>query len=137
MSKFSTLQKFTIILMVAFAGLAAYWFMHGGSGSHSRVAVTKSLVAAKKLSVACRAYALDHEGNFPPSLDALFPAYLTDRSALVSPLMPAEPVGYLYTPGGKYTGPVNAVVIEDKFASLQHLRIVAYVDGSARVLTPP
>ena len=137
MPKFSTLQKFVIIAMFAFGALAVYWMMSGGSGMMSKSPVTKSLINAKKLCVACRTYAADHGGNFPPSLEALVPTYLKDRSALASPLMPSEPVGYIYTPGLKDAGPVNAILIEDKFAPRQHLRIVAYLDDSARVLTTP
>ena len=106
-------------------------------GNSAKSPATKSLTNAHSLASACRQYASGHQGNFPSSLDSLFPTYLTDRSLLVSPLQPGEAAGYLYTPGLKDTGPVNAVVIEDKFAPLQHLRIVAYVDGSARVLNTP
>jgi hypothetical protein len=135
--KLSTLQKCVIIAMLAFAGLAVYWMMSGASGQASKSPVTQSLTRAKKLCLACRIYASNHQGNLPPSLDALVPGYLADHSAFVSPLMPSEPEGYLYTPGLKDIGPVNAVVVEDKFAPRQHLRIVAYLDGSARVLPTP
>jgi hypothetical protein len=135
MFKLSKLQKFAIVATLACAGFFVYWMM--SSGGNSKTAVTKSLVNARKLCTACRVYASEHDGNFPGSLDALVPNYLKDRSELASPLMPSEPVGYTYTAGMKYTGPVNAVVIEDKFGPAQHVRIVAYVDGSARVLPSP
>lgn len=106
-----------------------------GGGADQPVAV--SLKRAKALCVACRQYALDHGGEFPPSLDALFPKYLSDRQALVSPLNPAEPVGYVYTTGLKAPVRVDTVVIEDKFAPQQHERIVSYADDSARVLNGP
>jgi hypothetical protein len=137
MFKLTTLQKGTIIAMVAFGIVAAIWMMSGGPGMPSKSPATKSLLNAKALCVACRTYALEHEGKFPPSLDALFPTYLKDRSMLASPLKPDEPVGYIYTPGLTDKGPVNTVVIEDKFAPAQHIRIVAYVDDSARILTTP
>ena len=137
MATVSTLQKWTIITMAAFGVVILFWMVSPGSGIKSTSPVTKSLINAKALGHACRQYALDHQGDFPPSLDALFPTYLKDRSVLASPLMPSEPVGYIYTPGLKDAGPVNAVVIEDKFAPLQHLRIVTYVDDSARVLNTP
>jgi len=135
MAQISTLQKYTLIAMVAFAGIFVFWMV--GSGTSPKSPVTKSLMNAKKICVACRRYAFDHDGTFPPSLDALIPTYLPDRSVLASPLMPSEPVGYTYTPPSKNIGAVNAIVIEDKFAPLQHLRIVSYLDGSARVLNIP
>jgi len=137
MFKLSKLQKITVTAMLVFGVGVFLWFNFGGSGSSSKSAVTKSLMNAKKICVACRVYAADHAGDFPPSLDALFPTYLQDRTMLASPLNPSEAEGYIYTPGLKSMGPVNAVVIEDKYAPLQHIRIVAYVDDSARVLTGP
>jgi len=134
MPKLSFLQKCAIALMLAFAAYFVFSMMTGHGAQSSDV---MSLRNAKKLCTACRQYASNHQGNFPPSLDALFPDYLTDRSMLASPLMPGEPAGYTYTAGLKDTGPVNAVVIEDKFAPLKHHRIVAYVDGSARILDTP
>ena len=77
----------------------------------------QALSNMKVLGFACRSYASDHAGNYPPSLDALFPKYLPDRSILASPLMPSEPAGYIYTPGLKDTSPSNTVLIEAKFAT--------------------
>ena len=81
------------------------------------------------------AYANDHDGNFPPSLDALFPGYASNQSLLVSPFKPEEPMGYIYTAGLKNTAAAGLVLIEDKFApALNHQRIVVYVDGNRAVL---
>jgi len=57
----------------------------------------RSLSNAKQIGMACRQYANDNHGSFPPNLDALFPTYLPNRAVLVSPLMPADPDGYTYT----------------------------------------
>jgi len=103
--------------------------------SKTTSSTVKSLERARQICSACRAYAAHNGGNFPPSLDTLFPTYLTDRIILTSPLKPDEPAGYLYTPGLKSIGATDTVAVEDKFApALQHVRIVAYLDGSARVL---
>jgi len=136
MSNLSTLQKCVVVAMCLFAGLFLYWRIGAGAGS-IRSLETKSLTNVHTLATACRRFASDNHGKFPPSLDALFPAYLTNRSQLASPLKPDEPAGYIYTAGLTNTGPVNAVIIEDKFGPSQHVRIVAYVDGSARILDTP
>ncbi len=47
---------------------------HYDSASHAMVLVR-----------CCQQYAIDHSGNFPPSLEDIFPTYCTDRSYLVSP----------------------------------------------------
>jgi len=99
---------------------------------------TKSLSKAKQIYICCRVYASDNGGNYPPSLDVLFPTYLSDRSILVSPIAPGEPVGYKYTPGLTLSSATNTVLIEDKFApSLKHERIVVYVDDHAEILRIP
>ena len=101
----------------------------------NRVGIVKSLSNAKQIGLACKQYAIDNDGHFPPSLNALFPTYLSTRSVLVSPLAPGEPIGYIYTVGLTDTSATDSVLIEDKFApKAKHKRIVVYADDSARVL---
>jgi hypothetical protein len=98
----------------------------------------QSMSNAKQIVFACKVYAVDHNGNYPPYLDALFPTYLTDRKALISPLMPLMQVGYDYTPGFQDTSPPNLIVLEDKFApKLKHIRIVVYTDDHVEILKLP
>jgi hypothetical protein len=98
-----------------------------------------SLNNLKEICVACKEYAIDHEGRFPPTLEALVPAFLADRNILRSPLQPNDPIGYNYTPPDpKDDDSDTVVVIEDKFApSLTHHRIVIHADSSACVLPSP
>jgi hypothetical protein len=74
-------------------------------------------------------YAIDHSGNYPPSLDSLVPDYLPDRASLASPLKPSEPLGYIYFPGLNGTSPPDAIVLKDKFDD----RIVIHRDDGARI----
>lgn len=102
-----------------------------------RIAAMNSLAHVEQIVLACKEYAIDNDGNFPPSLDALFPTYFSkkERAFLVSPLNPADPVGYIYTPGLKDAPPSDTIVIEDKFApSIIHKRIVVYKDGRGRMI---
>jgi hypothetical protein len=103
----------------------------------AKVKGTKAMAGAMTISRACQAYAGDHAGDFPPSLEALVPAYLPDKSLLSSPLAPKEPSGYTYTPGLRTSAAPGKVLLEDKFApAVLSKRVVVHVDGSA-VLTPP
>jgi len=97
----------------------------------------RSLSNAKQIGMACRQYANDNHGSFPPNLDALFPTYLPNRAVLVSPLMPADPDGYTYTDGLTESSPANTILIEDKYGSTKHVRLVVYVDDSAQVIRSP
>ena len=95
----------------------------------------KSESAAKQIVFACKLYAMDNNGKYPPNLDALVPAYIADRSAFISPLNPKDPVGYIYTPGFTDTSDSEAIVLEDKFApKLKHIRIVVHTDDSVQIL---
>jgi len=106
------------------------------SGGQKRKTEAKSLFDARQICLACRQYSREHGGVFPPSFDALFPKYLQDRTALVSPLSPGDPIGYTYTPPSPArTDSPDTVVIEDKFApTLAHVRIVVYANASAKLL---
>jgi hypothetical protein len=116
-----------------------YFLLTPSAGEQMRNKEYKSLTAARNLCLACRKYSREHDGVFPRSLDALFPTYLPNRSALVSPLNPTDPVGYTYAfPGAGKTDSPDTIVFEDRFAPmLAHNRIVSYANGSARLLTLP
>ena len=106
---------------------------------HSNMSLeTKALNQVKQIGFACHQYAEGHSGNFPASLDALFPQYLPDRSILVSPLQPNDPAGMIYHPGLTEHSPDDTVLLEVKPSPrLPHIRIVAHVDDSAVSLTVP
>ena len=98
---------------------------------------TKSEAQAKQIALACALYAGDHKGKFPPTLDALVPTYVEEKTLFVSPFAPDEPLGYKLTPGLTAKSPTDKVLVEDKFASREHQRVVAHVDGSAEVTKVP
>ena len=97
---------------------------------------TKSEAQAKQIVLACKLYASDNDGKFPPTLDALTPTYC-DPKVFISPFAPDEAMGYTYTPGLTEKSPVGTVVVEDKFSGKEHQRVVAHVDGSAEVKKMP
>jgi hypothetical protein len=98
-----------------------------------RATENAALFNGKTLGLCCKQYAIDHDGNYPPSLEVLVPKYLPDRIYLASPLRPSEPIGYTYFPGLKDTSPSDAILLKDKFDS----RIVIYADDSAKILRNP
>ena len=98
---------------------------------------TKSLSTAKQIGLACKLYALDNDGKFPPNLAALIPDYLPEATILVSPFAPGEPAGYSYRAGLTEKSPPKTVLLEDKFAAREKQRVVVRVDGSGEVLPAP
>ena len=89
-----------------------------------------------QIALACRIYAGDHDGKFPPTLDVLTPDLLA-APFLTSPFAPDEPTGYTYTPGLTIKSPAKDVLLTDKFAGKEHRRIVAHVDGSTEATKVP
>lgn len=94
----------------------------------------ESLEKVKKIYAACKAYAGDHEGKYPPTLEALAPKYVQDPALFVSPFAADEPIGYLYTPGLTVHSPAYTVLLEDKFARDEEgERVVVYARGAATI----
>jgi hypothetical protein len=99
---------------------------------------TKSLSNAKQLATACKLYAVDNSGKFPPTLQALVPDYLASPAIFASPFRPEVPMGYDYKAGLTDTSAAGLVLIEDKFApEVGHVRVVSHVDTSAEVIKLP
>lgn len=67
--------------------------------------------AALQVYRACKAFAADHGGRFPETLEELVPFYLADRQLLTSPLMPEEEVGYFFYGGVETDAPSDPLLI--------------------------
>ncbi len=95
---------------------------------------TKSLANAKQICLACKLYASDNDGKFPPTLDALVPTYMSDKKQFASPFAPDEPMGYTYHPGLLDSASPETILLEDKFApDAAQQKVVVHVDGSGEV----
>jgi hypothetical protein len=141
MSRLSPL-RITVVSIIIAAGVGVFgWFfldslLQGYSGMQH---LTESVLNEQKIFHACKRYASEHSGSFPPSLEALFPDYLSDRSVLVSPLNPEVPLGYIYTPPtAKDKDSPDFVVIEDEYApSVMQRRFCCCADGHTRNFPAP
>ena len=95
---------------------------------------TKSLAQAKQIGLACKMYAADNDGKFPPTLDALVPTYLADNKLFVSPFAPNEPLGYLYHSGLTDDASPKEILLKDQYApGVAEQEIVVYVDNTGEV----
>lgn len=98
---------------------------------------TKSLSNARQIGTACKLYAADNNGKFPQNLAALVPDYLPDATIFASPFAPEAAAGYTYHAGLTEKSPAKTVLLKDKFAGREKLRVVVHVDGSGEVLPAP
>jgi hypothetical protein len=123
--------------MIVPAAIAAGIALPAFQAGREKATETKSLSNEKQLVTACRLYAMDHQGQFPPNLAALVPKYLEDKAVLISPFQAGIPDGYDYKAGHTDTDPAGTVLIEDRFSSAKNVRVVAHIDGSAVVIPLP
>ena len=124
-------------LLIVPVAIAAGFALPVFSKVQERSKATKSLSNAKQIVTACKIYAADYRGKFPPTLQALVPDYLPDAKIFISPFAPEVPMGFTYTAGLTDTSRAEAILVEDKFASREHHRVVAHVDGSAETKPAP
>jgi type II secretory pathway pseudopilin PulG len=118
-----------IFLVSLLAGIAVPVF----AAVRDRAQETKCLSQAKQIALACRLYAMDHKGDFPPTLDELIPDYLPDKQLFDCPIRKDQtPLGYDYF-GGKDTDPATKILLSSKATTRTHRRIVATSDGSAMI----
>jgi hypothetical protein len=107
------------------------------AGVQDRAQSTKCLAEAKQIGVACRLYAMDHHGQFPPTLDPLVPDYLPDNHFFDCPLRKNQPrSGYNYF-GGKDTDSPAKVLLSSKAVTHDQKRIIVTSDGSAALKRDP
>jgi hypothetical protein len=132
-----SLNRAVVPLMLVPAGMAAGLMLPVISTSQQKGNATKSLAQEKQIALACKLYAADHSGNFPPSLQALLPKYLPDNHLFASPFAPHEPLGYTYHTGLTDASPAETVLLEDKFSPASDQRVVVHADVSGEITKLP
>lgn len=123
-------SQLALPLIVAPAAIAAGIAMPVFASVKERGTATKSLSNAKQIGLACKLYALDNAGKFPPTLEELVPDYLPEADILISPFAPDQKLGYRYTAGLDDKAPAKTVLLEDQFAGAASFRVVVYTDNS-------
>ncbi len=97
----------------------------------------KSVSNAKQLVLGMKMYAQEHDGKFPPTLDALFDEHLIDdrRVLKVSGVANASDDGWEYRGAGlSEASPGNTVVLVSREAYSDKKKIVARLDGYAEAV---
>ncbi len=90
---------------------------------------------ARAIVGACRAYAEDHDGRFPPDLETLMNRGDIDRSVLRSPRDDGNGMSYLYVSGRTLESDGDAVVLYEKpDIGTRDGSAVGFVDGRAEWL---
>jgi|694.fasta_scaffold90399_4 hypothetical protein len=99
-----------------------------------------SMSNAKQIVTACKTYAADHEGNYPPDLDALRTgSILLDERVFVCPLLKDDTqIGYEYYGSGmKDSDAPDKVILVGKAVTEKGERVIVYNDSSAKMMALP
>ena len=98
----------------------------------SKAQAAASLSHARQIAMACKLYADDHGGKFPPSLQGLVPDYLPNVATFVSPFAPSEPIGYVYHPNANSLADPKTVLLEDQFSIRENYLIEVDSGGNGK-----
>ena len=98
----------------------------------SKAQAAASLSNARQIAMACKLYAADHGGKFPPSLQGLVPDYLPNAAIFVSPFAPSEPIGYIYHPNVDSPPDPKTVLLEDQFSIRENYLIEVDYGGNGK-----
>lgn len=128
-------EQFLVPLVVAPVAIAAGMALPVFSKVQDKGKATKSLSNAKQIGLACKLWALDNDGAFPPSLEVLVPDYIPTTQVFISPFNSTMPMGYTYHAGLTENSPPETVLIEDTFAPGAGQNVVVHVDISGEVTT--
>lgn len=123
------------ISLVLFGLLAASLIYPAFPRVAERAPRTKAINTVKQLSLACRAYAADFGGVYPPSLDVLYPDYLKVPDLLEAEDANGRKIPMIYHSGFTDTGNSRAPLIEYPVL-LNGRKIVGYCGGHVSELLP-
>lgn len=95
-------------------------------------AIANDRTEIRQLVLACRMYATDNEGKFPPTLEELFPDYIEDRELLTAEIStnPRVVQPYLYRPGLTEMSELDEIVLAGPIRGSAGRRVVGRVDGT-------
>lgn len=85
--------------IILFIAAILYLLIPNYNGPRKRSPELKAVANLKSLLIANRAYAADHEGHFPGSLEELYPDYIVEKDCFVSLNEAGNPLPYVYHTG--------------------------------------
>jgi type II secretory pathway pseudopilin PulG len=121
---------FVLLMGVA---IAAGLFMPAFAMVAQRSQDTKAASDLRQVGVACLAYASDHGGKFPTTLEELVPKYLGNEKVLSDLTNPAGRAGGLEYFGGSTSDPWDKILAATTPSRPRQRRIILHVDSSVMV----
>jgi type II secretory pathway pseudopilin PulG len=119
-----------LITLIAVIGLVGAVTVPGVVRARERANLTASMNNAKAIVAACKMYQMEHNNEFPDSLDDLG-KFAPPDSVFVDPLAKGlGPAGYWYSKPAK-DAPSNEVVVASRAKTHDGERALGHKDGSA------
>lgn len=116
---------FVAVGILASAAMPAY------NGVRAKAEQTKEMSHIRQLSLACRIYAMDHDGDFPATLAKLVES--GDAEAFLLTSQTGTGGFFLYRPGMKDTSPDSEVFLASP-APIRGKRIVGFSGGNVEAI---
>lgn len=129
-------EKILRFAVVLFAGILLVMLFLPAFGRMSPGArESKAAAAVRILLLACRDYAADHNGAYPPDLASLFPEYIDSEEPLRADDGSGEALPMIYVPGLASSSDPETIVIEHP---VRHTgkRVVGNIGGYVRAVDP-
>ncbi|MCE9610923.1 MAG: GYF domain-containing protein [Chthoniobacter sp.] len=101
-------------------GVVAALLLPVFAGAKANARDEQALNSGKLIGIACRMYAFDHDGAFPPNLQVLSPKYLPN---------PQIALGFDYFPGQHEDDSRENVIVFSKLMNRKNQRVVVHADG--------
>jgi hypothetical protein len=115
-------------VVLALVAAPILWHFSPYNGPSAPAKRTKAINHVKQLLLGCRAYAADHEGAYPSSLETLYPDYIDLKDFFHVPDDSGILIPMIYHTGHKDLDEPHAILIEHPLL-FDRRRIVGYVGG--------
>jgi hypothetical protein len=89
--------------------------------------VKETVSNSRQLGLACKLFAMDHGGLYPPLLMHVYPDYIAVKTIFTCPLCLKEQIGYAYF-GGKDSDPPKQVLLYSKAPTAEGKWVVIHND---------
>lgn len=126
-----------IIAGLAFVGIVVATFIPAFSKVRENANAIYQVNEIRQITMACKMYAMENDGKFPPHLEVLVPNFLESEELLTwEDRKTREKLPYLYRPGLKQeSAPDEPIVLAP--AAINHRRAVGYADGHVEAMKLP
>ncbi len=120
-------------IIVGFIVFLAAMSFPAYQGIHQRARETMDINQIRQVSIACRFYASDNDGNYPDALEDLLPDYIEDLTILsIAQSVDGLPQPYSYRSGLKDSSDSNEPHIISPFTYSRGSTPVGFADGQVK-----